>query len=237
MNEFLKAKSTVETSLVNLILKLTGAKLFIKKTVKDLVSGYDDSLFKMARFFRPNLIKTDKFSILNGRNGTAVENMTISTGLDNINTLGQILAYNGKKSLDFWYSKEANTINGTEGTLYSPFLSRYNRLYLFNPEMCRSLHLDYLRDRDLNNINIYDFHLPENIFYNSSLNPENNGFCDSEKGCFGNGVLDITSCFGAKGVYLSKPHYLDAEERFNENVIGLKPNREKHDILVSLEPV
>lgn len=237
MNELLKTKSTVETKLVNLILKLTGAKIFIRKTVKELVSGYDDNLLKMVRFFRPNIIKTERFSVLNGRNGTAIENLTISTGISNLNTIGKVLAYNGQTSLNFWYSKEANEINGTDGTLFSPFLTRYNRLYLFNPELCRSLHLDYLRDRYVNGIRVYDFHLPENIFYNSTLNPENNGFCDDEKGCLGNGVLDISSCFSFSGVYLSKPHFLDAEDTFTNNIIGLRPDPEKHDFVVSLEPV
>ena len=40
----------------------------------------------------------------------------------------------------------------------------------------------------------YDFSLPKNTFYNSTLNEENAGFCDNND-CLGNGVHNISRCF------------------------------------------
>ncbi len=41
-----------------------------------------------------------------------------------------------------------------------------------------------------------DFHLPENIFANSTNNPDNIGFCQDN--CFVNGVLNVSECYGGE---------------------------------------
>ena len=60
--------------------------------------------------------------------------------------------------------------------------------------MCRSYRLEYLKDNIINGAKTYDFHLAKDMFYNSTLNPDNEGFCS--KNCLGNGVLDISKCYG-----------------------------------------
>ena len=39
--------------------------------------------------------------------------------------------------LNFWFSDNANAINGTDGTFYSPYMKRDQSIYSFNPSMCR----------------------------------------------------------------------------------------------------
>ena len=38
-------------------------------------------------------------------------------------------------------------------------------------------------------------------------------------------------------VFLSQPHFLNADEKFKNDVIGLNPNLEKHSSYISYEPV
>lgn len=38
-------------------------------------------------------------------------------------------------------------------------------------------------------------------------------------------------------MYVSLPHFLNAEEKFIKGVDGLKPDQNKHDYIVSFEPV
>jgi hypothetical protein len=49
-----------------------------------------------------------------------------------------------------------------------------------------------MKDNVFQNIDVYDFHLSPNIFANSTLNPENTGFCEGP--CLGNGVLNVSKC-------------------------------------------
>ena len=96
------------------------------------------------------------------------------------------------RKLEYWSTDAANLINGTDFTIFPPFRTRSQILYAFNSEFCRSVRLTYLRDNEINGIKTYDFHISKDIFFNSSLNPENMGFCDSD--CLGNGIFNISKC-------------------------------------------
>jgi lysosome membrane protein 2 len=92
-----------------------------------------------------------------------------------------------------------------------------------------------LKDSKVAGVKTYAFHLPENIFWNSTLNPENIGFCDND--CLGNGVQNISKCYGGISSFISQPHFLNAEDKFIEAVTGLNPNQDKHDFVIDFEPV
>ena len=71
--------------------------------------------------------------------------------------------------------------------LYDSIILDWTKNILFN----RSLKLEYSKDN--NKTNSFEFHLPKNIFYNSTLNPDNNGFC-SDNDCASNGVQSVREC-------------------------------------------
>ena len=95
---------------------LTSSKLFLTKTIDQLISGYSDPLIKMASIFERDKLKDGKFSLLLGvnfflclnsinfyvknnyvmqKNGTNWQNFTIMTGIDNVMDVGKVLNWNG----------------------------------------------------------------------------------------------------------------------------------------------
>lgn len=79
--------------------------------------------------------------------------------------------------------------------------------------------------------------MPTNVFSNSTLNPENIGFCDKHNNkCLGNGVLNISKCIGGVSTFISQPHFLNADSKFRDNLNGLKPDQNLHDFILSFEP-
>lgn len=82
-------------------------------------------------------------------------------------------------------------------------MTRDQILYSFSPDMCRSYRLEYLRDNMFEGAKTLDFHLPKNIFFYSTLNPDNEGFCSNN--CLGNGVLNISKCYGGKFLEIYQP--------------------------------
>ncbi|RNA35695.1 lysosome membrane 2-like [Brachionus plicatilis] len=217
-------------ALVNALLAFLGTKLFETKTAGELISGYKDPLMELAKTFLPNIIKDDKFSLLNGENGTEWQNYTMMTGYDSAENVGKIISWKNVEKLNFWHTDSANLINGTDGTFYPPFLSRNKKIYSFNPDMCRSYHLSYLKDNTIGGVSTYDFHLTPNIFYEL----ENEGFCEGP--CLGNGVLNISNCYGGVSGFISQPHFLNADPKFREGLSGLNPNQSIHDFLLHFEP-
>lgn len=55
-----------------------------------------------------------------------------------------------------------------------------------------SFKLEYLKENEFDGIKTYDYGLPDNIFSNSTLNPDNEGFCSDD--CLGNGVFRLHRC-------------------------------------------
>ena len=70
IEQTLKGKSKIiQPEAVNGLLKMLKTKLFETKTVGQLIRGYKDPLMALAKIFLPNIIKDDKFSLLNGVSG------------------------------------------------------------------------------------------------------------------------------------------------------------------------
>lgn len=107
-------------------------------------------------------------------------------------------------------------------------------MLLLNSFYYRSYYLNYYKDDVFNDVNVYTFRLPQNIFDNATLNPENEGFFEGEY--LGNGVQNISKCYNGPG-FISKPHFLDADQKFLNDVRGLSPDREKHEFRLYFEPV
>lgn len=74
-----------------------NVELFLKRSVGQIIRGYQDQILQFGKAALPKLITSDEFSILNGENDTIKENFTIMTGVDDINNLGKIVAWNGLK--------------------------------------------------------------------------------------------------------------------------------------------
>jgi hypothetical protein len=39
--------------------------------------------------------------------------------------------------MNIWNNDKANTLRGTDGTIYPPFMTKDDTMFSFNPDMCR----------------------------------------------------------------------------------------------------
>lgn len=75
------------------------------------------------------------------------------------------------------------------------------------------------------------------MFYNSTLNPNSARFCGISDKCLGNGVHNISKCYGGVSGFISQPHFLNAEDKFTNDIDGMNPNENLHDFILRFEPV
>merc|ERR1719300_1329660 len=73
-------------------------------------------------------------------------------------------------------------------------------------------------------------------------NPENACYCLDGFSCFKSGVFNMEPCkrtddlpLGAP-IALSYPHFYEADQSFHDAVVGLKPEKEKHQFYVDVLP-
>lgn len=56
----------IDSNTNDFFIKLFNSQLFVNKTVAELVHGYEDPLMTLAYVLFPGLVKTNKFSLMNG---------------------------------------------------------------------------------------------------------------------------------------------------------------------------
>lgn len=84
-------------------------------------------------------------------------------------------------------------------------------------------------------ITAYKYSGGERMMDNGTLFEENSCFCEGE--CMPSGVLNISSCRFGTPVFMSFPHYFNADPFYANQVIGLNASKEKHQFYMALEPV
>jgi len=87
------------------------------------------------------------------------------------------------REIGIWGNENADTLKGTDGTIYAPGLKKDATLFAYNPDMCRSYDLQFLKYNKVKGVKTLDFHLP------------------------------------------------------GDALIGMAPDKDKHDLVLSFEPV
>lgn len=225
---------------MNTLLRTLGSKPMLHITVRDLLFGYEDSLFGLARVAGVNGdIPFHKFGLLVPKVGVSQHEVTVHTGADDISRLGQIVNFNGATSQGVWRTDECDAIEGSDGSQFPPpKVSQDARLYVYNRDMCRRMPLVFEKFTEAQGLPAYRFHPPANVFSNPAVNAENACYChhDDPEDCLPSGVFNASACqFGAP-VLFSFPHFLHGDPDLLKNVKGLSPDVAKHDMYVDVHP-
>ena len=90
-----------------------------------------------------------------------------------------------------------------DGTFWHPSVSKSEKLYVFNSDLCRSLYFTCDgSEPTVAGVTTYHFTVPPSVFADPKDNPDNRGFCTPANNCLLAGVLNVSSCRGTAVVYL-----------------------------------
>lgn len=112
-------------------------------------------------------------------------------------------------------------------------------------QILRAANLIFKEELEDQGIKLFRYNIDPKELENNATNPDNSAYFQ-----FGpSGVVNLTAAFGGLSkkhrntdtlgmkVFLSKPHFLDADPFYLEHVQGLIPDRAKHDTNIDVEPV
>lgn len=119
---------------------------------------------------------------------------TISSGIKDHTKFGGTVSWKGEKDMKIWGGDTCNMLNGSDTTIYPPFVNKDTIIRAFEADICRSIHMTYKREDQYDGINGYRFGLPEKFF--SKENPDNECFCPEEdkSKCLTDGVVSVSAC-------------------------------------------
>lgn len=220
------------------MLNVLNQETFGAHTVNEMLWGYNDTLFKLAKDIMPpeHVLPHDMFGLLAGKNETSDGTFTVFTGKDDITRYATIDNWNGMSKLPHWKTDECNAIHGTDGTAFPPDLTPNTTLHIYNPDLCRSIPLVFQKTVQRQGIDGYRFGPPTDLFDSVEAKPENDCFCTTGPPCSQQGLFNMSACkFGAP-LSVSWPHFLHGDPKLLEDVEGLSPNRDLHEFYIDLQP-
>jgi len=237
---------------VNSFIDSHKQSLFVNTTIRELIYGYKLDILDTAEGFSNSLssfgageiipkefFPNNSFGILNGRNGTLDGPFEVYTGLANTEDLfGYFKTWKNKTSLDWWKSGSCNSINGTDGTIWPPFIDKSKKLYFFVPDVCRSLFVTFKEEAVHKGIKTYIYSAPDDAMAGMESNPDNQCFCmnENEDQCRLDGIFDMSECQNDIPLIVSLPHFLGADKRITDRIVGLKPDSKIHRPIIHVEP-
>lgn len=67
-------------------------------------------------------------------------------------------------------------------------------------------------------------------------NPDNKCYCQENCQEVPSGLLNVSSCWYGVPVFVSYPHFYNADPSYVDAVEGIKPDKDRHEMVIILEP-
>lgn len=229
--------SGVKKFMLNSIIQFYKAKPFVTKTVGQMMfEGYKDDLIAfLSKQEKREILPNNTFGFFYGQNGSSDGVYVIRRGNEDISKFSTIVSFNNMTDMDYWNNSYCNMLNGTDGSMYPPFVKPGTNIQMFVSEFCRSLYLGYERDEVVKGIRMLRFTPPPELLAYPPVSPDNGCFCGTNP-CPHAGVMNISVCKQGAPVFISLPHFYQGDPYYIEAVDGLQPNRTLHETFISVEP-
>ena len=116
-------------------------------------------------------------------------------------------------------------------------MSNHSPVPVFVDAVCRSFEINPKSSAG----RFSHFELNKNVFESGTENPENLGFCPDGI-CTRSGLLNLTKCAEtqtgfAAPVFISQPHFLNADRSLTDEIAGMEPDEASHQTYLVVDPL
>ncbi|KAH8263690.1 hypothetical protein KR044_012522 [Drosophila immigrans] len=229
-------------SLMLIALNMYGNDATFERTAGEwLFQGFDTPLIKMSSLVPSKLLPEMHFPYERigygyPRNGSTevYGHHNIYTGADEFNKLGQIARW---RYDDVSASYPHCKLKGSIGEFHPIPLRQGEPISYFLPDLCRELQVDYAGTTVFQGIDAYVYRgSPRNMANGSTDNPDNSCYCQDDCKEVRSGIMNVSGCWYDVPVFASYPHFYNADPYYLDAVEGLKPDKERHEMVIILEP-
>lgn len=190
-----------------------------------------------------------EWGLFRDRNVTLRKPITMNHGIKDLGKKGWVSQYDGSAELGWWQKgSSCDKVGGQDGGTLAPGAKKEDNLEMFIDLMCRKLPLKFEKEVEHAGLKSLRFIPPPNALGSHDdtnterQNPENKCYCMEGFDCYSSGLLNMAPCKvrpdlpdGAP-IALSFPHFYQADEKYQNAVEGLNPEKEKHEFYVDIAP-
>jgi lysosome membrane protein 2 len=204
---------------------------------------------------RPPEFNEDKFAFYRYKNNSDDGAYVVRTGVSNSQNFGRIVTWENSSALNWWHAppvrdedplstppendKYCNMINGTDGSVFPPFLTEESLIRIFVTDICRSIVFEHKGEEEHLGVKGLKFGFPMSFYEDPHDNQDNYCFCSQPEGDINGvcttGLIRIFPCKNGAPIVTSSPHFRHADPVFLDRITGLNPTDE-HDTVAILEP-
>lgn len=231
-------RSFLERDVFEGLVKLSGAHLYVCQNATPLVWHYTDNLVKDLHALHQYPHEYVNIQVNNSINDTFPS--IVRTGVDDINTVGEFIQWDGHKKLDIWKDDgNCNSIRGTEGLFFHPNLKEGENLTAFVDDAQRSFDLKYVGKVMHLGLEAFRFELANHTFYNLSEYPDNACWKPDKdnyppKGLFYLGATQYPEI----PIYGSNPHFYLGDQSLLDCVNGINQSNASGKVTkIDVEPI
>lgn len=233
----------MKRTVVDMALRVYKNGIAWKKTADEFFfKGFNDDLVNLLAVFPASLrsqmnlfLPWDRIGYAYARNGSAeyLGRHSIYTGTGGMHNFGELAEWKGLN-----YTKAfpagCSAVNGSPGEFQKTNLKKFESIKYFATDFCRAVYLDYLDEVDVYGVTGYRYMISPKTWDNGTIYPGNECYCNGA--CLPYGVMNISSCWFGLPVFVSNPHFLNADSFFQEEVEGMHSNSSLHTSYITLEP-
>ncbi|XP_043065296.1 protein peste [Drosophila ficusphila] len=231
----------VMRSIVMMALHIDGKELTMVRPARSwMFDGFDTPLIKLSKLVPTNLVPEmqfpyEKIGYAYPRNGSMeiYGHHNVYTGKDDFKKIGQIARW---RYNNFTEASPRCKLKGSTGEFHPIPLVKGRPITYFLPDLCRELQIDYSGTTIFEGVEAFVYKGSARNMANGTDNPENSCYCQENCQEVRSGLLNISSCWYGAPVFASHPHFYQADPYYLEQVEGLKPDKDRHEMVIMLEP-
>ncbi|XP_050061505.1 scavenger receptor class B member 1-like isoform X2 [Aphis gossypii] len=221
---------------VNLLIRQTKSKPFIRQTAKEFMFGYESALVTIGNKFLPSWIAFDKLGLIDRMYDFTGDSATVFTGRSDISKSGTIDNYNRRPYLPQWPSSPCNKVSGASDGTKFPSESEGTEVMFFRKSLCRSIPMVKTSELMIHDgLPVYKYIFKNGSLDNGADNPENKCFCRKNK-CLKPGLIDVTDCYYGFPIALSYPHFYKSDQSLLDAIDGMVPDQKRHETYFLINP-
>ncbi|XP_023177279.2 uncharacterized protein LOC111603776 [Drosophila hydei] len=213
---------------------------FIRPADDWLFSGFDTPLIKISKMVPTRMVPElhfpyERIGYGYPRNDSEqiYGHHNVYTGQQDFSKLGQIARWR----YDNVTAGQPNCkLSGSTGEFHPIPLLEGKPISYFLPDICRELILDYAGKTLFEGIAAHVYKGTPRNMANGTDNPEHSCYCTGSCKEVRSGVLNLSACWYDVPVFASSPHFYNADPYYVDAVEGMKPDKERHEMTVILEP-
>jgi hypothetical protein len=155
-----------------------------------------------------------------------VPSIKIKTGRDDVSKVGQLVEYNGQKTIYLW--DEPVEVDGTGGTQFAPGITKDDTLDVFSLDMMRVVEMKYDKEDEIHGIDLLKFELDDETFEADPMY-----YMETD------GLVNLAPVpkYRDVPIRISQPHFLKADPSIQNAVGGLNPDESEHGTYICVEPI